>query len=71
MTQDVTDRGKKLARELLVLSRKLADILPLGNLEEWYDWKIVRERILTKEKATELVRLAREIQTVRGELDRL
>ena len=71
MAQDVDNRGKELAQKLLELSRKVADILPLGDLEGWYNWKMVRQGILTKEKAAELVRLAQEIQTVRRELDRL
>ena len=33
MAQDVDNRGKELARKLLELSRKVADVLPLGDLE--------------------------------------
>jgi hypothetical protein len=69
MARDVDDRGEELARELLELSRKVADILPLGDLDDWYDWKLVRQRILTKEKTAELSRLVGEIQAVRDELD--
>jgi hypothetical protein len=71
MSDDVEKRGKELAKRLLELSVKVADLLPLGDPDGWYDWKIVRQKILTKEKAAELSRLAQEIQKVREELDKL
>ncbi|MGB2768900.1 MAG: hypothetical protein WBC88_04155 [Candidatus Zixiibacteriota bacterium] len=71
MAEDVDNRGKELARKRLELSGKVVDILPLCDPDGWYDWKIVRQKILTKEKAAELVRLAQEIQEVREELDAL
>lgn len=71
MDEDVEQRGKELAKRLLELTGRITDILPLGDPDGWYDWKIVRQKILTKEKAAELARLAQEIQAVRDELDKL
>ena len=71
MAEDVDKRGKELARKLLELSGEVTDILPLGDPDGWYDWRIVKQKTLTKEKAAELVRLAQEIREVREELDTL
>jgi hypothetical protein len=71
MAEDVEKRGKELAKRLLELSGEVTDILPLGDPDGWYDWRIVKQKTLTKEKAAVLVRLAQEIQEVRNELDNL
>lgn len=71
MVEDVDKRGKELAKRLLELSGGVIDILPLGDPDGWFDWRIVKQKTLTKEKAAELVRLAQEIQEVRDELDTL
>ena len=71
MPEDVNKRGKELAKRLLELSGGVIDILPLGDPEGWFDWRIVKQKTLTKEKAADLVRLAQEIREVREELDTL
>jgi len=53
------------------MSQQSCEPRALGDPDAWYDWKIVRQKSLTKEKATELSRLAQEIQAVRDELDKL
>jgi hypothetical protein len=65
------ERGLELSKQLLELSDEIIGILPLGDPGRSFDWKMVKEKILTKEDAAELVRLAGEIQKVREELDRL
>jgi hypothetical protein len=65
------ERGLELSKQLLELSDEIVGILPLGDPGRSFDWKKVKEKILTKEDAAELVRLASEIQKVREELDRL
>jgi HEPN domain-containing protein len=69
---DDTDRkGFELAKRLLELCEKVLGILPLGAFLESHDWKVVRQKIVTKEDATELLGLAQEIQKLREELDKL
>jgi len=65
------EKGLELSKRLLELSDEIIGILPLGDPGRSFDWKMVKEKILTKEDAIELVRLASEIQKVREELDRL
>jgi hypothetical protein len=65
------ERGLELSKRLLELSDEIIGILPLGDPGGSFDWRTVKEKILTKEDAAELVRLASEIQEVRDELDRL
>ena len=71
MPEQKVERGLELSRRLLELSEEIIGILPLGDPGRSFDWRVVRDKILTKEDAAELVRLAEEIRKVREELDRL
>ena len=71
MLDDMDRKGFELAKRLLELCERVLEILPLGTSLESYDWKVVRQKIVTKQDAAELLRLAQEIQEVRGELDKL
>jgi hypothetical protein len=61
----------ELAKQLLELSDKVIGILPLGDPNKSFDWEKVKMKILTKDDTAELMRLAREIQKVREELDKM
>jgi len=71
MPEQKIERGLELSRQLLELSDEILGILPLGDPGRSFDWRVVRDKILTKEEVAQLVRLAGEIQRVRDELDRL
>ena len=71
MPEQKIERGLELSRQLLELSDEIIGILPLGDPGRSFDWRVVRDKILTKEEVAQLVRLAGEIQRVRDELDRL
>ena len=71
MLDDTDRKGLELAKRLLELCEKVSGILPLGASLESYDWKVVRQKIVTKEDAAELLGLAQEIQKLREDLDKL
>lgn len=64
-------KGIELTKQLLELSDKVIGILPLGDPSKSFNWELFKQKILTKEDTTELVRLAQEIQKVREQLDDL
>jgi hypothetical protein len=71
LSEHRTAKGLELTKQLLELSGKVIGILPLGDPCESFNWELFKQKTLTKEDTTELMRLAQEIKKVREQLDNL
>jgi hypothetical protein len=71
MSEVKNKKGHELTKQLLELSGRIAEILPLSDPDGSFNWEEVQQRILPKEKTAELLRLTQEIHRVREELDNL